>query len=62
MGGLLGSSSPCFLVSQFSVATLWDGKCCMLYRSCISGLLLWSSSGGVSGKDVPFGMDGLPIH
>ena len=64
MGGWLGSSSPGFLGTHspgtpdlggpFPVASLWDGRCCVLYPSCISGLPLWSSGGDVSGKGCTF--------
>ena len=64
VGGLLGSSSPGFLGTHspgtldlggpFPVASLWDGRCFVLYPACISGLPLWSSGGDVSGKGCTF--------
>ena len=61
MVGLLGSSSPGFLGTcspgtpdiggPFPVASLWDGRCCVLYPLCTSGL---PSGGDVSGKGCTF--------
>ena len=42
------------LSGSFSAAFLWEGRCCVLYPSCISGLPLWSSGGGVSGRGCTF--------
>ena len=60
MGVWLGSSSPGFLGTHspgtpdsggpFPVASLWDGRYCVLYPSCTSGLTLWSSGGDMCGK------------
>ena len=60
VGGSLGSSSPgCLgthspgtpnLGGPFPVASLWDGRCYVLYPSCISRLPLWSPGGDVRGK------------
>ena len=56
VGGLLGSSSPGFpgthspgtpdLGGPFPVASLWDGRCFVLYPA----------------RDVPFGVGGFPVH
>ena len=66
MSWLLGSSSLWFsilgthlpetpdLSGPFPTASLWDDRCCVLYPACISGLPLWSSGGGVSGKGCNF--------
>ena len=63
MSWLLGSSLRGFLGAHlpgspdlsapFSAASLW-GRCCVLYPSCTSGLLLWSSGGGASGRGCTY--------
>ena len=73
VGESLGSSSPGFLGTHsagtpdlsgpFPVASLWDGRCCMLYHACIPGLPLWPSWGDVSGKGCTFRCGyTVPIH
>ena len=64
VGGSLGSSLPGFLGTDspgtpdlggpFPVASLWNGRCCVLYPSYISGLSLWSLGGDVSGNGCTF--------
>ena len=55
-GGVLGThlvGTP-DLNGPFPTASLWDGRCCVLYRSCISGLRLWSSGGGANGRGCTY--------